>query len=492
MSKVLVIDDSQKVRQNIVEILKFEDYEVAEAGDGEQGVHMTEEFLPDLIICDIAMPGLDGYEVLSRLRANPVTLMIPFIFLSGKSATDEIRRGMILGADDYLTKPFMAEDLLLAVDARISRWKAVSVDLYNESSKRLVGSPEGEEPPTSQDSSQTSAIEPGAVFYGIVGESAAMQEVFRLIQHVSDVDVPVLILGETGCGKELVARALHDSGLRHDGPFVSINCAALPDELVESELFGHEKGAFTGAHQRHIGKAEIAEGGTLFLDEIGEMDPSLQAKMLRFLQERTFERVGSNTPIVSDVRIVAATNRDIDTAVSEGRIRMDLLYRLNTITLTLPPLRDRLDDIPLLVTSFVDDANQRFGYTVESVDPNVFGSLMTYQWPGNVRELKNVVDRAVVLTKSGILGQDQFRMTTPNLPSPNLVARAASVDTNSSQSLTDLKTKLVDQFERIYIDNLLREVKGNVSEAARTAGIDRRNLIAKMNRFDLRRDDYLG
>ena len=490
MCTALVIEDTPKVRQSIVDILSLEGYEVIQAEDGESGVRLAEELSPDIIICDIVMPGMDGYEVLERLRHSPVTLTIPFIFLTGKSDKDDFRKGMILGADDYITKPFASEDLVEAVSAQIARWKMVSEKLFKRSSERMVETHEQTSTDEPEDATLAREAQPEEVFLGIVGASPAMQDIFATLRDVGDVDVPVLILGETGTGKELVAHALHESGSRRKKPFVAVNCAALPAELVESELFGHDKGAFTGAYQQHVGKAEMADGGTLFLDEIGEMPIALQGKLLRFLEEHTFERVGSSSPIEVDVRVVSATNRDVESSVNDGHLRMDLLYRLNTITVALPPLRERAQDIPLLATNFVEDANKRFGCDVTSVDASVYAPLMTYQWPGNVRELKNVVDRAVVLTKSGMITQERIGLATSNLPAPDLVSVAASGGTGTAQSLTELKTKMIDQFERTYIDSLLREVHGNVSEAARAARIDRRNFIAKMQRFDLRREDY--
>jgi len=329
-------------------------------------------------------------------------------------------------------------------------------------------------------------------FENLVGANAQMQAIFNLLRTVADVDVPVLVLGETGTGKELVARALHYTSRRREKPFVSVNCASLPSELVESELFGHEKGSFTGAFQRRIGKVEMAEGGTLFLDEIGEMPANLQAKLLRFLQEQTFERVGGERPLQGDVRIVAATNQDVETAVRESKLRTDLLYRLNTITVQLPPLRERLDDMPLLVAHFVGQANERYGCHIAEVDPKVYPILLKHDWPGNVRELKNVIDRAAILTQGDTITPESIQLASADLTRQEQAAFVLAINSDETRSLTKLKQEVVEQFERAHMDRLLRQAGGNVSQAARSAQIDKKNFLEKMRRYNLKREDYLG
>jgi len=329
-------------------------------------------------------------------------------------------------------------------------------------------------------------------FSNLIGASLEMQQIFSLLRTVADVDVPVLILGETGTGKELVAQALHYTSSRRNQPFISVNCAALPSELVESELFGHEKGAFTGAVQRRVGKVEMAESGTLFLDEIGEMVASLQAKLLRFLQERTFERVGGSQPLHAKVRILAATNQDVETAIREGKLRRDLVYRLNTITVTMPPLRERLDDVPLLVAHFVKEANRQYGCSIETVDPDVYRMLIEYDWPGNVRELRNVIDRAAILTKGGTISPDAIHLGSDDFQSAARKPAAPSYPDGGDRSLTELKQEVVEQFERSYLDRLLQEFGGNITRAARAARIDKKNFIEKMRHYNIDRQSYLA
>jgi transcriptional regulator with GAF, ATPase, and Fis domain len=328
-------------------------------------------------------------------------------------------------------------------------------------------------------------------FESLLGSSHRMKQLFSTIRTVGDVNVPVLVLGETGTGKELVARALHHRGSRKSQPFVSVNCAALPGELVESELFGHEKGAFTGASQRRIGKVEMAENGTLFLDEIAEMPAALQAKLLRFLQEWTFERVGGSVVHQANVRIVAATNRDIAEAVQDGSLRSDLLYRLNTITLSLPPLRERMEDLPLLVDHFVREAASQYGTTVDSVHADVYEVLLAYHWPGNVRELKNVVDRAAIMAGQGELGSGHIHLEVPVPGAAEPTDAPLSFESLAERPMMEAKQELTERFERDYVDGLLRRCSGNVAQAARTAKIDRKNFVEKMRKYGLDRGDYV-
>ncbi len=326
----------------------------------------------------------------------------------------------------------------------------------------------------------------------LIGATPSMLRVFETIRTVAPLDVPVLIIGETGTGKELVARALHEGSERADRPFVSVNCAAVPSELVESELFGHEKGAFTGAQSRRAGKVDAARGGTLFLDEIAEMPENLQAKLLRFLQEHTFERVGGDELLEADVRILAATNRDVGDAVRENRIRRDLVYRLNTITISLPPLRDRVDDIPRLIEHFIEEANQRYGRSVKGMQPEVLARFLRYEWPGNVRELQNTVDRSVIFAQGEMLTSESVvRSSEPlaELAEDNRILTRVTPDTE--RSMTEMKREFVEQFERTYIGELLRLSDGNLSEAARLAKIDKKNFFEKMRRYGIDREQYL-
>jgi len=486
MSTVLVIEDTSEVRHDIVEILSFEGYDVVGAADGVSGVRLARERRPDLVICDIMMPELDGYGVLEELRRGSSTSTIPFIFLTAKSAREDMRKGMVMGADDYITKPFTADELIDAVRARIEQRETLT--------SRLLDELRSDRPETAlQETGAEGAQEPpvGQKFDRIIGASDQMQAIFSVLHTVANVDVPVLILGETGTGKELVARALHDTGGRKGKTFISVNCATLPAEMVESELFGHEKGAFTGALQQRIGKVELAEGGTLFLDEIAEMHVGLQAKLLRFLEEHTFERIGGTRPLRADVRVLAATNRDIEQAIRDNVLRMDLVYRLNTITISLPPLRERREDIPLLVNHFIEEANKRYGCAIRGVDPKVYAELGTHHWPGNVRELKNVIDRAAILTKTGRITLDSIQLSPVDSSSVGKEVPKPSLSPQTDRPLMELKRELVEQFERSYIDRLLRQFGGNVTRSARAARIGKKNFIMKMRQYNINRQDYL-
>jgi transcriptional regulator with GAF, ATPase, and Fis domain len=428
-----------------------------ELGQWVRGTYSASS-VPDKVLC-LPLPGRDGVLGFVAVDFDPEKL----------GAGDD--RGPVLA---LLTRNagIQLDNVTLYEQSRCEL--SVVKELYDTEQKKLI------------DTNQ---------FGSIIGGSPRMKVVFNLLRTVSNVNVPVLVTGETGTGKDLVARALHYTGDRAEKPFVSVNCAAVPGELVESELFGHEKGAFTGAIQRRIGKVEMAEGGTLFLDEIAEMPANLQAKLLRFLQERTFERVGGTRSMRSDVRIVAATNRDVEAAIRDETLRMDLIYRLNTITVHLPPLRDRLDDIPLLVKHFVVQANERYGCAITDVNQQVYSALMQHTWPGNIRELKNVIDRAAILTGVGSITGDTVQLAAPAMgslvptsPTPPTVLPLNEID---DRSFTDLKREVVEQFEIAFIDRLLKESEGNVSQAARNAHIDKKNFIGKMRRYGIDRKGYL-
>ena len=334
-------------------------------------------------------------------------------------------------------------------------------------------------------------------FGEMVGSTPQMLEMFELLRMVARTDVSALITGETGTGKELVARALHYGSRRKEMPFVAVNCAAIPEDLVESELFGHEKGAFTGSHKRRAGKVEQAAGGTLFLDEISEMPAFAQAKLLRFLQEMKYERVGGEGLLHADVRVIAATNRNVEQAMNTGRLRMDLVHRLNTFTISVPPLRARLRDIPLLTEHFLAGARERGEVQAAGVASKVYAVLMAHMWPGNVRELRNVILRAAVLAGDGEITPDLMRFGTdvsddvPDLtPADDIFARL--YPENDTRVLPELRDDLVERFERFHMDRLLREHGGNVSHSAQAAGIGRKNFSVKMKKYGLNREDYVS
>ena len=373
---VLVVEDEAAQRRLMAEILGREGFRVSSAGTVDEALEAIDDEVPDLVLCDWRMPGRDGGELLAEVRRR--ALGCGFVVMTAYGSIAHAMEAVRLGADDYLGKPFERDALLLAV-RRVLRTRRL------ESENRLL----------------RDAVGDGDRFGRLIGSSPAMQRLYRTIEKVAATDATVLVLGESGTGKELVARTLHRSSRRGDGPFVAVNCAAIPETLIESELFGHERGAFTGAHRRRPGHFEEAAGGTLFLDEIASMPLALQATLLRVLQERTVTRVGGSGETEVDVRVVAASNRDLPALVAEGAFREDLYYRLNVVPIELPPLRDRRDDIPRLAKAFLERACARHGREVGPLPPAVVRLLLEHGWPGNVRELANAVERLVLLAEDG-------------------------------------------------------------------------------------------
>ncbi|RLA95000.1 MAG: sigma-54-dependent Fis family transcriptional regulator, partial [Deltaproteobacteria bacterium] len=369
---ILVVDDDLGARESLGIILEDE-YEVLKAESGERALEILGEQAVNVVLLDVKMPGLDGIETLKRIKEKDESVEV--IMVSGlnilKKAVDAIK----LGAYDYILKPFDPEEILTAVERALERQRmSRELSYFRLEREQLWGGSE------------------------IVSQDEKMKEVFDIIQKVAYTTTTVLIVGESGTGKELVARAIHRAGPRREKPFVAINCASIPAELMESELFGYEKGAFTGAYAQTIGKFEYADGGTLFLDEISTLKPELQAKLLRVIEEKRIQRIGSARPIPVDVRIIAATNMDLKKMVEEGKFRQDLYFRLNVLPIQLPPLRERKDDIPLLLDYFVKKFNEKYRRKVKGFSPEAVEALKQYQWPGNVRELENLVERMVVLS----------------------------------------------------------------------------------------------
>ena len=447
---ILVVDDDPGVRDAFRLILE-DHYEVLDAPDGPQALEVLRAAQVDLVLLDIRLPEMDGIEVLERIKAIDEGLEV--ILVTAVKTVRTAVAAMKLGAFDYLTKPF-EEDELLALCNRA---------LEKRSLEREVTFLRGELARTRD-------------FEEIVGTHAAMQKLFRLTEQVARTTATVLITGESGTGKELIARAIHRQGPRRDRPFVAVNPAAVAESLIESELFGHEKGAFTGAYQRKLGKFELAQGGTLFLDEIGTLKAELQAKLLRVLQEREIERVGGTRPIKIDVRVIAATNVDVKQAVARGAFREDLYYRLNVVPIEVPPLRERIEDLPLLVEHFVRQYGQQFGKRVQGLSREALGALSLYRWPGNVRELQNVVERCVVLA-------DGPQIELNDLPLDVLIPdhriRVRKADRLPLKDATEA-------FEHQIVLRVLERVKGNTSEAARILGVHRNSLNRLLERWGLK------
>jgi len=442
---ILVVDDEKNTRDGLVRALRGE-YAVAEAENGQRALEWLETHAADVVLTDLRMPGMDGLTLLSRLLGrDPKPILI---LLTAYGNVETAVEAMKRGAYDFLAKPVNLDrlDLLLR--------RALAERQLGAENRRL-----------------REQLDAKYGFENIIGISPAMQEVFETIRQAAPTRATVLIQGESGTGKELVARALHQCSPRRDGPFVPVHCASLSPTLLESELFGHEKGAFTGAVERRRGRFELADGGTLFLDEIGEIDAALQVKILRVLEERKFERVGGTDTLHVDVRLVAATNRDLKQKVADGTFREDLFYRLYVVNLTLPPLRDRDGDVVLLAQHYLKSLAAENGKPGLSLAPEALDALAAYPWPGNVRELRNVIERMVVLGAGPVL-------TARDLPPTVRAAAAAPATTRAGRVLRDA--------ERQLILEALRRHKDNRTKAAQDLGISRRTLHRKLNEFGLR------
>ncbi len=466
---VLVADDEANVRSLLKEILEEEDYNVTEVENGKMAVDAVLKKYPDCILLDVRMPVMDGMEAFQKIRE--IAPDLPVIFLTAYGSSDIAIKAMKKGAYDYLTKPFDIDELKIRVKKAIELKELSSTFENNKFSKQYK-----------QDE--------------IVGESQSMQEVYKAIGRVADSDATVLIRGESGTGKELVARAVYLHSNRKSKPFVVVNCAAIPENLLESELFGHEKGAFTDAVSKHIGKFEQARNGTIFLDEIGDMSLSLQAKLLRVLQEKTFERVGGHETFTSIARILAATNRNLEQLVANNKFREDLFYRLNVVTIMIPPLRDRKEDIPLLVSYFIAKYSKKYGKAVQGVSENVIKIFIDYNWPGNVRELENAIARGVIITSAPLIMEE-------HLP-PELIKRIKKT-TNQDAKISKKNTEpnsakaegekevtplpeAIAKLEKEMIMKALEKSKGNKTKAAKMLGISRKSLFNKIRDYKLNLD----
>ena len=452
---ILVADDDASIRSLLKQLLADEGFAVLEASTGVEVVEKVKEASPDLVVMDVRMPELDGIEALSRIKAtHPKTAVL---IMTAFGSSNAAIRAMELGAFDYITKPFEIDKISHTVK-RVLDYQDLTqeVEVLRDEISSLV---------------QTERI---------VGNSPAMQEVYKTIGKVAKADATVLITGESGTGKELVAEALHFNSNRRSGPMVKVSCAALPESLLEAELFGHEKGSFTGAMTQRRGRFEMADKGTIFLDEIGEMTMPTQTKLLRVLQERKIERIGSNLPIKVDIRIVVATNKDLQKQVEQGKFRDDLYYRLNVINIHMPPLRDRKEDVPSLVEHFL--AKHRYSATAQpaAISEEAVRRLMEYNWPGNVRELENVTERAVVLSRGQII-------TSRELPfGEHEVGDGDDAEGGDDQKAdSSFFKKSVAQFEKDLIMKALRDANGNRSKAAEMLGIYRRLLYAKIKEYAL-------
>lgn len=452
---ILIVDDDRNTREGLERALKFR-YNVFIAPDARTALALLAENKVDVILSDVRMPGLSGIELLAEVRAkHPDTL---FVLLTAYGSVETAVEAMKAGAYDFLTKPVNLDhlDILLerAIAARTLREKTQELQTQNRDLRRQLDEKFGME--------------------NIIGSSAAMQPVFDTIRAAAPTNATVLVAGPSGTGKELVARAIHNLSRRAKGPFVAVNCAALPATLLESELFGHEKGAFTGAESRRRGRFELASGGTLFLDEIGEIDQATQVKLLRVLENRTFERVGGTETIAADIRLVAATNKDLKALVASGGFREDLYYRLAVVDIKVPPLCERADDIPAMVASFLKEFARKNEKDVASIAPAAVDLLCAYAWPGNVRELRNTIEKMVVLARDR-------QLTAQDVPAQirEKTGGAAPAMQRAALSNGSLESTMKDKILAV-----LEKHKGNRSRAAIELGISRRTLIRKLAEYN--------
>jgi DNA-binding NtrC family response regulator len=440
---ILVVDDEANARTALAELLRDEGYRVEMAVDGFKALGKIEEVEPDLVLTDLKMPGMDGLELLRRIRAANEEIVV--VVMTAFGAVDSAVSAMKEGAADYLTKPINMTELVLVLAREMERRRL----------RREAGT-------------LRARLAERYRFDNIVGSAPAMQEIFKTVAQVAGARSSILITGESGTGKELIAAAVHQHSPRAKGPFVKLHCAALAETLLESELFGHERGSFTGAAGRREGRFAQAHGGTLFLDEIGEISPSVQVKLLRFLQEHEFERVGGNETLRVDVRVIAATNRDLKAEVARGRFREDLYYRLNVINIEMPSLRDRPSDIPLLAMYFLRKYAADNGKTINGFTDDALARLSGYSWPGNVRELENVVERAVVLSATD-------KISAAELP-PHLVPA-------SQPDGIQIPGSTLDDIERYAIVKALEATGGSTSKAADMLGISVRKIQYKLHDY---------
>jgi two-component system response regulator HydG len=447
--KILVVDDERSHRRMIEAVLSAEGYEIMQADNGQAAIEAVEEKFYDLIIMDIRMPKLGGIDALKKLKT--ISPGIPIIIMTAYASVGTAVDALKAGASDYLTKPLDIEELklLVAKTLRIHQLEKENIYLKERLDDRFD-------------------------FSSIIGQSTAMKRLFETMALVAPSEATALIVGESGTGKELIANAIHQNSPRKDRPFIKVNCAALPETLLESELFGHEKGAFTGALARKQGRFQLADQSSIFLDEIAEMSPATQAKILRVLQERDFEPVGSTQTVKVDTRVIAATNKNLEEEITAGHFREDLYYRLNVVTLTVPPLRDRREDIPYLADFFLKQYAKKNRRLIKGFTPRATDMLMRYDWPGNVRELENIIERGVIMSRGEVITPLEF---------PNDLQELDDELKDSHISLTPGRS--LKEVEKAMILRTLEETGGNRTHAAKILGISRRTLQLKLKEYGI-------
>jgi two-component system, NtrC family, nitrogen regulation response regulator NtrX len=448
-SRILVIDDEAEIRRSVRMILEYEGYDVIEAASGPEGLTMAEREAPDLVFLDVKMPGMDGLEVLQRIKA--LNEAVPVVIISGHGTVSTAVEATKAGAFDFIEKPLASERVLVTIRNALDQTRLRD---ENRSLKRAV-----------------------EVRHQMVGESQPLKQIWDAIKRAAPTNATVLLLGESGSGKELVARSIHRNSLRSRDRFVQVNCAAIPEELIESELFGHEKGSFTGATEKQIGKFEQADHGTIFLDEVGDMSAKTQAKVLRVLQEGEVERLGSARTIKVDVRVIAATNKDLEAEIEKGTFREDLYFRLSVIPIRVPPLRDRAEDIPALVRHFADLFSRDNNRKPQRFTPAALEYMQKARWKGNVRELKNTVERLIIMTPGEVVDVPDLRDIVRLEPKGS----ASDNDKERPGTLREFK----EVAERTFLVGKLRENNWNISKTAEVIGTPRSNLYKKLEQYGI-------
>ncbi|MCC6544164.1 MAG: sigma-54-dependent Fis family transcriptional regulator [Nitrospirae bacterium] len=453
--RILLVDDDADIRETMVTLLSMNDYNVTAVADGHSAIDEVNKGKYNIVITDLMMPVMSGIDVIKNVKGIDSDLQC--IVITGYATVSTAVDAMKAGAYDYLMKPFNGSEVLMLLK-RVMELQELKAE--NSQLKRNLHNKYGYE--------------------NLIGNSEGIQKVCALIEKVAETDSTILILGESGTGKELVARTIHYNSPRKNKPLIPINCGAIPETLLESELFGHEKGAFTGASTTRIGRFELADGGTIFLDEIGDMSPTLQVKLLRVLQQREFERVGGVRTIKVDVRIIAATNIDLENAVNEGKFREDLYYRLNVIPVVVPPLRERIDDIPLLMDHFLKHFNKSKKREIKGFSPEVIDILMTYPWPGNIRELENLVERLVILSSDGTISPDDL----PKKFLSHTINSEGALYITLPETGVNLKD-VVEEFENNLILQALQKAQGVKNRAAQLLSLNRTTLVEKLKKKKL-------
>ncbi|MFH0926065.1 MAG: sigma-54 dependent transcriptional regulator [bacterium] len=465
-NKLLVVDDEKNVLSSFRKILTQEGYEIFTANTAEEGLFIAKDNSIDLLIMDIRMPGMNGLEAFSKYKQ--IDPKMPIIIMTAYGTTDTAIEAMQLGAYDYLIKPFEVPEMKIMIKKALETGKIMKIGVAYKTDEEYKGD-------------------------RIVGSSSKMQEIYKTIGQVAGSDVTILLQGESGTGKELIARAIYSHSLRKDKPFMVINAAAIPETLLESEFFGYERGAFTDAKERRIGKLEQCNNGTLFLDEIGDIPISSQAKILRMLENKTFERLGSNKTIKVDVRLITATNRDLKALIKKDKFREDLYYRLNVVTINIPPLRERKEDIPLLVKYFINKYSQEFNKEKNTISPEAMKKIFDYDWPGNIRELENTIKKALLFSRGNVLLSEHINFTEGislrhKDTLTQLQATLAQLVIQGIQALTgSLYKDIIEETEKVLLIETIKQAQGNQSQAAKILGISRPTLKDKIEKLGLKK-----